>query len=119
MPSESNIDIQFKDFDIDFKISFGLNEKGYLKPVVYGTNIKFGESSLTYDDWFIEFLLFHLMKFIELSVENSSFFLGEYIFTNLLEPVMDAALNNYHIPLRFNPIIPGQKGYAIFDIDYR
>lgn len=41
------------------------------------------------------------------------------MFTNLLGPVMDAALNHYHIPLWFKAVIPGQTGSAVFDIDYR
>ena len=119
LPAESNIELIFKDFDIDFEAGLRLNENGYLDPVVYGTDIHFGESTVTYDDWFIEFILFHLIKFVELSIENSSYVLGEYMFTNLLGPVLDAALNHYHIPLWFKAVVPGQTGSAAFDIDYR
>ena len=120
LPSESKISLQFKDFDIDFKAALVLNEEyGYLDPVVYSTDIKMGETTIEHDDKVVEFVMHGLIKFIELSIENSSYFLGDYMFTKLLGPILDHALNHYMINMWFPSIVPGQFKYALLKFDYR
>ena len=41
---DTSIQFIVKDFDIDFKGQFQLDENGYLDPIVYGVDIDFGQS---------------------------------------------------------------------------
>ena len=75
---------------------------------MFAIDIKMGETMIVHDDAVIEFLMHNLIKFVELSIENSSYFLGEFMFTNLLGPIIDHALNHYHTTLWFRSMIPGQ-----------
>jgi hypothetical protein len=61
-----------------------------------------------------------LIKLVELSIENSAYFLGDYMFTNILGPVMNAALNHYKFMMWFPSLVPGQYDkYAVLNLDYR
>merc|ERR1740117_2832690 len=46
LPSDSKVELIFKDFDIDFKSNFKVDNNGYLDPIVYEADIKFGDSYL-------------------------------------------------------------------------
>ena len=55
---ESDVVLQFRDFDIKFNCVFTLNDKGYLRPVVYATDLKWGETQFYHTDWFVELMTF-------------------------------------------------------------
>lgn len=53
-------------------------------------------------------------------VENSVYFVGEYIFTNMAGPVLTTFLNDYKLPLKGMPSpFHGQNTVANFELDYR
>jgi hypothetical protein len=84
-----------KDFDVDFRGQFKLDEHGYLDPVVYGVDIDFGHSDFIQDDWFLEAVTFELIQFSFVVIHNTAWLLGQYMFTNMLGPAMDKYLNHY------------------------
>ena len=52
-------------------------------------------------------------------IENTSYFLGEYMFTNELGPVIDKALNHYRIVTPIKSVIDGFNNVDYFTFDYR
>jgi hypothetical protein len=84
-----------------------LDEKGYLDPVVVGCYMSFGDSYLNHDNPIIAFLMHQLVYFITVILENSVYFVGEYIFSDMMGPVMDKLLNHYMITFPYPSIIKG------------
>lgn len=56
-PSESEINVHIKDFDVDFKTSLRLDKNGYLDPVIYNVDIKFGKTEVTHSNAFIQLMM--------------------------------------------------------------
>ena len=52
-------------------------------------------------------------------IENSSRFLGKYIFSDMLGPIMDTYLKHYHHQMVVRSQIPGQLTADLITIDYR
>ena len=95
LPSDSEVSLAFVDFDFDFEADLVLNREGFLDPKVHNCSIRFGESQFKHDDPFLEFCYHQLIVFSMVVIENSSYFMGEYIFTNLLGPIMNKSTNHY------------------------
>lgn len=102
MPSESHVELIFKDFSFNFKSNFKLDENGYLDPMMEDCDIKFGDSYLYHDNQIIAFTMHQFIYFAIVIVENSVYFVGQYIFSNMMGPVMDTYLDHY----RKTTIIP-------------
>lgn len=75
-----------------------MDEKGYLDPIVYGCEINFGESTIKNTDQTLEFFYHGLLEFSKVMIQNSAYFFGEYMFTNLLGPMVDEFTNHYMLP---------------------
>jgi len=52
-------------------------------------------------------------------IENSVYFVGEYIFTNMMGPVMDSFLNHYQFPFYLASLVRGQNTWDTFSYDFR
>jgi hypothetical protein len=57
LPSVSKVELIFEDFDVDFQTDLVLDENGYLDPVVYDCDIKFGKSYLYHDNKMLAFAM--------------------------------------------------------------
>ena len=119
LPDYSNIQLIFKDFKIDFETDLVLDEHGYLDPVVYNADIHFGESYLYHDNPITEFVMHQFIYFGIVIIENSVYFVGQYIFTNMMGPVMDNFLNHYEFPFAFPSMVRGQNTWDLFTFDFR
>ena len=119
MPSTSKVELIFEDFDIDFQTDLILDENGYLDPVVYDCDIKFGKSYLYHDNKIVAFVMHQFVYFAIVIVENSVYFVGDYIFSNMMGPIMDKALNHYHTGVVLMSPFEGQTTKATFDFDFR
>ena len=95
MPSDNDIEINIVDLDVDFKAYLVLDEHGYIDPIVYYSNIDFGQTVVKHSNWFTELLLGQVVELSLVIIENSSWAFGEFIFTNIMGPAMDKALNHY------------------------
>jgi hypothetical protein len=56
-PSDSEVSIHIKDFDIDFKTSLRLDDNGYLDPVIYNVDINFGSTDVFHSNNIIRLLM--------------------------------------------------------------
>jgi len=119
MPSESHVELIFKDFEFDFKSNFVLDENGYLDPIMTDCDIKFGDSYLYHDNQIIAFAMHQFIYFAIVIVENSVYFVGQYIFSNMMGPVMDTFLDHYRKTLILPSPLAGQTTYDEFKVDYR
>ena len=52
-------------------------------------------------------------------IENSVYFVGQYIFSNMMGPVMDNFLNHYMFPFAFPSMVRGQHTWDMFTLDFR
>lgn len=80
-PSTSEVALTFVDFEFEFEGSLLLNEKGYLDPLVENCSIHFGQSTFTHENDIMELFYHQLVVFSIVVIENTSFYMGKYIFS--------------------------------------
>ena len=119
MPDYSKVELIFKDFKFDFRTDLKLDSNGYLDPIVYSCEINFGDSYLYHDNPVLAFIMHQFIYFGIVIVENSVYFVGEYIFSDMLGPVMDDLLHHYRYEFVFPSLVRGQNTYDVFEVDYR
>ena len=99
LANHSKIVIEFKDFKIDFKMDVKKTYEGFLKPKVYGAVIDFGDSSFYHENKFLRLFINQFIDFLLVMIENSVYFIGDILFTNLGEPLLTSVMNDYKLPL--------------------
>lgn len=119
MPSESRIELVFKDFDIDFEVSLVLDEDGQLDPIVKSCSIDFGDSYFHHENNILRYAYHDMIKLALVVIENSSYFMGKYMFTELLGPVLDVYLRHYTIDLGVKNWFLGFDQWDTLTFDYR
>lgn len=72
---------------------------GFLKPTIYKAWLHWGDSDFYHDNWFIQAILHQFVEFALVMIENSSYFIGDILYTRFGEPVMTSFLNGYKLPL--------------------
>jgi hypothetical protein len=95
LPQDSVIVAEFHDFDVKFNCEFERIGAGFLKPVIYATELNWGETRFYHEDWFLSMLFFQVIKFMQVIIKNSIYFLGDYIFSGMLEPTLTSVMNQY------------------------
>jgi hypothetical protein len=119
LPSKSKVELIFEDFDIGFQTDLVLDANGYLDPVVYDCDIKFGKSYLYHDNKIVAFVMHQFVYFAIVIIENSVYFVGDYIFSNMMGPIMDQMLNHYTTSVVLKSPFAGQHSSALFEFDFR
>ena len=107
LPGDGDVVFEFKNMDFKFNCEFNVSSNGYLHPIVYSTDLKWGSSKFYHTDWYWEFLLDTWTRYVLVIIENAIYFLGDYIFTNMLEYPLAALLNHYYLPVYLPEIAPG------------
>lgn len=111
--------LEFHDFDVKFNTEFEWIGNGYLKPVIYAMDLNWGETKFYHEDPFLSFFFFQLIKFMQVIIKNSIYFLGDYIFSGMAEPTLTTIMNNYQLPVHLKEAFKGQNGQDDFVIDFR
>jgi hypothetical protein len=119
LPQNSVVVLEFRDFDIKFNCEFERTDAGYLKPVFYTMDLNWGETSFFHEDKFLSLVFFQVIKFMQVIIKNSIYFLGDYIFSGMAEPTLTTIMNNYQLPLHLKEAFKGQTGQDDFVIDFR
>lgn len=96
-----------------------LQEDGYLMPEINAIEVKFGASEVKHDDWFAQFCMGQIIDLAMVVIENSSYFIGKYVYSQQMQPILTYALNNYRLPFHFSNLIPGQKARGEFELDLK
>jgi len=119
LPSNSRVELIFEDFDIDFQADLVLDENGYVDPVVYDVDVKFGSSYLYHDNKIMAFVMHQFVYFAIVIIENSVYFVGDYIFSEMMGPVVDKMLGHYKTGITLRSPFPGQTTSANYEFDFR
>jgi hypothetical protein len=118
-PDNSEVILEFKNLDIKFNCVFDVNDMGYLKPIVYATDLKLGETTFYHENWFIQIFTFHLVKFTLVMIQTATYFFGEYIFSGMMEPILSTFLDYYQLFIVLPSAFDGQTSWDYFTIDWR
>jgi Na+-driven multidrug efflux pump len=86
---------------------------------VYACDIKWGSTTVTHKRWWMEYLMKQMIVFSEVMIENSAWFVGEYMFSNLMGPAMDKLLNHYRLVMPIHSFFKGNTDKEYFTLDYR
>ena len=100
-------------------IDLEINHKGHIVPIFYGVNTNLGYSYLNFDNWFTEFMMWQIIEFSYVMVENSIYFIGGDIFHKMLGPLIEKELTGYKETLMIKSVIDGQDDRALMEFDYR
>jgi hypothetical protein len=71
---------------VDFNTEFQTTEKGFLTPVLYATTLKWGTSKFYHENKLLALLCDQWISFTMIIIQNSMFFLGDFIMNGMLEP---------------------------------
>lgn len=96
-----------------------LDKNGYIDPIIYDVEINIGESYLYHDNWFFEFIMHQFIYIAVVIVKNSVYWVGPFLFTNMLGPVIDSFLNHYHFDFIAETPFRGQDTKSEFSFDFR
>jgi len=119
LPQNSVVVLEFNDFDVKFNCEFERTGAGYLKPVIYAVDMNWGNTRFYHEDWFLSMFFFQIIKFMQVIIKNSVYFLGDYIFSGMAENTLTQMMNNYQVPLHLKEAFKGQNGEDDFVIDLR
>jgi len=108
-----------KDLDLDLEADFQLSSEGYLDPIVYGCKLNFGDSYLYHDNNIVAFFMHQYIYYTLIVIENSVYFVGQYIFTHMLGPVLDEMMNHYKTDITLASPLLGQTSTDKFTFDFR
>ena len=94
-PTKSHVELNVKDFNIDFETEFAIDTNGYLDPVVQNVYLDFGNSRFHHDNFVIQFIVHQTLELSCKALEVTAKLVGRYMFSQLLGPVMDHYFNHY------------------------
>lgn len=95
-------------------------DDGFLKMDVYELEVKFGSTYVYHDNFLLSFIMGQFVEFAIVVIENSTYFVGQYIFSSLLSPMIAKFTNGYQLPLTLYDMYPGQGTSSDqFVLDYR
>ena len=119
IPANGPITLFLSDLDIDVTIDLEINHKGYIVPIFYDVKSTLGPSYLDFDNWFTEFMMWQIIEFSYVMIENSIYFIGGDIFHKMLGPLIEKELSGYKETLMIKNWLDGQDDRALMEFDYR
>jgi len=119
LPQESKMIFDFEDMATKFNTEFEVLESGFLRPVIWATDLKWGETRIYHENWFAALMLDQWIKFVQIIIQNSLYFLGDYIMNGMLEPPLTQLVNYYQLPIHLGQAFTGQDASADFVLDFR
>jgi hypothetical protein len=118
-PQDSVIVLEFRNFDVKMNMELLKTPQGYLKPSIYTTSLNWGQTDFFYEDWFLQLVGFQIIKLMQVISQNSIYFLGDYILSGMMEPVMTNLMSDYRINIPLGALLEGQNAHADFTVDFR
>ena len=116
---DGEIVFDLEDLFVQFNTEFGVTEKGFLKPILYATELNWGNSKFYHESWALSILFDQWIKLGMIIVKNSIYFMGNEIFTDFAEPTLTNLMNQYQLPLDLPDFFPGQNAHGKFFLDMR
>jgi hypothetical protein len=119
LPHNSHAKLFLKYIDLDIQTGLRLDKHGYLDPILYACKIDIGESGVSYDNHLIAELAHQGFRLLIVVIQDSVSFIGEYVFTHTLGPIIDAYTNHYRFGFYWWTPWPGAWDYDLFYLDAR
>ena len=119
LPDDDQVKLTFKDFDIKFDTELTVDEHGSLEPAIQSVSIDFGDSEFVHDNWFVNIFVWPIAKFAVQVIEVLPSFVGDFFFSDMLTPFLDAYMNDYSLPLTIKSPFNGQDTEAKLKFDFR
>lgn len=119
LPNDSYMIFDFEDMVVKFNTEFETLPTGFLRPVIWATDLKWGESKIYHENWFAMIMLDQTVKLTMIVIQNSLYFLGDYIMNGMIEPPMTQLANYYQFPVHLPQAFNGQEASADFMLDFR
>lgn len=108
MPSEADIVFDIEDLMLKFNTELQTTEQGYLRPILWATDLSWGNTKFYHENWMLAVLFDQWINFTLIIVQNSIYFLGDAIMNGMLEPPLTQFMNDYQLPLTLNDFFKGQ-----------
>lgn len=86
LPQESDIVFDIEDLLLKFNTEFETTKEGFLRPVLFATDLKWGETKIYHENWMLALLFDQWINFTLIIIQNSLYFLGDAIMNGMLEP---------------------------------
>lgn len=101
------VEFFFRNFDVNALTGLELMESGFLKPIISKMEVSFGASEIKHDNWLMTIIMRQVVDLAMVIVENSSYFLGKYVYADQMEPILTYAMNDYKLPFTLPNLLPG------------
>jgi len=88
-----------EDLDIDIVITLGITENGFVHPVFHDVKLDLGGTYFEFENGFSEFMAWQLIEFLKIMIENSVYFVGPFLLTDMAADNIDRMLDLYQIPM--------------------
>ena len=62
LPQESEMIFDFEDFVVKFNTEFEVMDNGFLRPIIWATGLKWGETKIYHENWFAMIMLDQWVK---------------------------------------------------------
>jgi hypothetical protein len=98
----------FEDFKVKFETGLVLDKNGYLDFELKSCLIDFGNSYLYHDNVIVEFIMHEILYLGIVVIENSVYYLGDYVLSSMMGPILDEYLNHYSIDFGYPSLVKGQ-----------
>jgi hypothetical protein len=92
------IEFGIEDLDIDLIITLEINDAGYIHPVFHDVKFDLGGTYFNFENGFLEFLAWQIINFTFIMIENSLYFVGPFLLTDMAGPNIDKIMHNYQVP---------------------
>jgi hypothetical protein len=119
LPRDSAVALSLQYIDFNFQTDLKLDKNGYLDPYLETCSIDIGKSKILYSQHLIELLAHETFDLMVVIIEQSVSFIGEYVFTHTLGPLIDAYTNHYQFEFWWWSQWPGKWDYDKFSLDAR
>lgn len=111
--------VVLKYIDFNIQTDLKMDKNGYLDPYIKQCMIDIGKSTVEYDSHVVEFIAHETLDLMLVIIEQSVEFIGEYVFTHTLGPLIDTYTNHYQFQFWWWSQWPGQWAYDTFKLDAR
>lgn len=93
------VELGIENLDIDLVITLGITDKGYIHPVFHDVKVDLGGTYFYFENGWLEFLAWQIIEFTFIMIENSIYFVGPFLLTDMASQNIDRMLDGYQIPM--------------------
>jgi hypothetical protein len=102
-----------------------INDDGFIHPVFHDVSLDLGGTYFEFENGFLEFLAWQVINFTFIMIENSIYWVGPFLLTDMAGPNIDRIMYGYQVPWKIKTPIDVEhlkgdhKPYALMHWDLR